>query len=131
MVKRRTSKEGINFYSYNERYLSKDISKRREVKRIINANTYEDFKKQSDKAKHTLTRRLTVFLHNNLPIIIDEYHDHVTEKVVTMMRYEEFVDDKVNLPDFLDLGENISEQKQFHVYKLAENQRNSIDFRKN
>lgn len=128
-VKRRISKEGVTFYSYNERHYAKDISQRRETKRIVNSNNYESFLRQKDANKHTLSKRLTVFIWNNAPFIIDEYYDHETEKVVTFIRYEEFLDSNIPLPTFIEIGDDISDVREYHVMHLAENARNPIDFR--
>lgn len=125
-VKERVNYNGLSFYSYTIRYLSKDVHKRRENKQKISKEVYNLFQNQKDKKKNRLYKKIHVFVYNNQNYVIEEFFENQNlhnGKLATFLRFDsvsDHISSLAKVPDFIPVVKEVSDIDSYHSYKLAD-----------
>ena len=106
----------MKFFSHTVRHLNDDPLKRREEKSRLSKDAYRIFLEQKDKNRFTVQKRVSVFVWNNAPFVVDELYDGKTGNVQTFLRFDQYIDGEICTPEFIETGEDISDNEQFHVF---------------
>jgi len=124
-VKKRTDLGGNRSYSKVERFLTKRHEERLELKQKITGKMYFDYRWQRDQKLGILNKDFTVLISNNSNFVFESYVLPDTGKTVTVVRIDGLLPDQklenFDIPTFLELGEDITEQQKYFSEHVAAN----------
>eukprot|EP00735_Rhodelphis_limneticus_P009854 TRINITY_DN2884_c0_g1::TRINITY_DN2884_c0_g1_i1::g.5185::m.5185 TRINITY_DN2884_c0_g1::TRINITY_DN2884_c0_g1_i1::g.5185 ORF type:complete len:456 (-),score=136.99,sp/Q7K556/TTD14_DROME/38.27/3e-89,AAA_28/PF13521.1/1.9e-25,AAA_17/PF13207.1/0.0014,NTPase_1/PF03266.10/0.024,NTPase_1/PF03266.10/7.9e+02,Thymidylate_kin/PF02223.12/0.022,ArgK/PF03308.11/0.053,AAA_18/PF13238.1/0.12,AAA_19/PF13245.1/0.33 TRINITY_DN2884_c0_g1_i1:270-1637(-) len=114
---RRRGQNGSYTYVHSIRKHVDD--QRLELKRPVNARIYVSLLSQADKDRVPVEKTRRCFLYKNQYFILDEFLDSA-HKGLTVLRTEvEKVDQKVDFPEYLAVGRDVTGDKSFSSFRLA------------
>lgn len=119
MIKNRINSLGNKHLSYVKRKITERYSERMELKRKVDPNLFDVLLKQRDTERNQLQKKVTVFVWENRNFLV-ETHTFETGKTVQIFRYYcHGEDDHVVLPDFVSIGDDISEDDYYNTYNMT------------
>jgi len=124
-AKKRVSKQTKGeTYSYTRRKFAKNASEQLELRRTIDHRQYEDYMKVADKGKKAVVKEIIVFIYENQTCHIETFE--IDGKKFSVLRC--FVVDlqKVNIPPFVKVIEDISENPKYFTANLATNPSDAV-----
>lgn len=130
-LKKREDKLGLCFYTHTWRNFPTVKKNTKEAKSKITKDAYHLFLKQRDPKMFTMQKRVTVFICNNVPFIVDELWGPDGGGKVTILRFEEFAEEaemgrgKENfvVGDLLEIGKDVSRDVEYRVSSLSMRER--------
>lgn len=119
-IKKRTDKGGNCAYSYTTRLITVKEEERMELKRKITDKMFNEYRFQKDPNMNTLKKHFTVFIWENTTFMLETYVREGNDVHVIRVNYDcESVKDKHQLPPFIEVEKDISEDPLYFMYNLA------------
>ena len=119
-LEERNDNDGGHSWSYIVRHLSHNVRERREVKKKINANMYEDYLLTSDPLRETMNKKNIHFVVNNLNHDV-EIFEHKGETITLLKMGSDIVGKTTNakFPEFMNVGEDVSENPLYFNHNIS------------
>lgn len=119
VMKRVTAETKGETFSHTRRRLAKVAAERLELSRIIDHRQYEDDLKLSEAQKTIVPveKDVIVFIHENNNYAVENIY--INEKKVSILRCQVFDKEKVKVPEFIEIEEEITENPKYFTANLA------------
>lgn len=119
-IKNRINEQGNKHLSYIKRRITERYSERMELKRKVDVNLFDVLLKQKDPEMNQLKKKITVFVWENRNFIVESHEFEDGRNLDIFRYYSHGAEDQVTLPDFVDIGLDISEDDYYNSYNMAQ-----------
>jgi len=113
--------EGINnkktYYNYNKKHpVESGVNKETEYE--ISEKEFHKLKKTSDPSKNTVHKTRLSFKYDKQLFELDIFHGNLTGLIILELEMSD-INDKVKLPEFLDIVKEVTDDKKYSNFNLA------------
>lgn len=113
--------EGINnkktYYNYNKKHpVESGVNKETEYE--ITKSKFDSLREKSDPSKNTVNKTRLTFKYEKQLFELDIFHGNLTGLIILELEMSD-IKDKVELPEFLKIVKEVTEDKKYSNFNLA------------